>query len=264
MFRSLLEKLSRNIILRQRLPSRVGGGVVFVSPDSALRYWRWDLEKATKELFDFAAEFVKEGDTVWDVGANVGMFTFASTFQAKSNGFVAAIESDTFCVDLLRRSASAKSEDRAKIMVLPAAVSDSVGIAEFHIAKRGRSVNYLASSQDSTQTGGLRETVSVMTVTLDWLSDRLPPPKVLKIDVEGAETNVLRGAEQLLSKYKPIILCEVLEYNADACTDIFHAYGYSLYNFRNRGEGKINRAVLDTLAICEAPPKNDDTSSQHR
>jgi FkbM family methyltransferase len=210
------------------------------------------MEKVAKDLFDFAETFVKQGDVVWDIGANVGMFTFAAAFQAKAAGYVAAIEGDTFCVDLLRKSAATQSRDRAKIRVLPVAVSDFVGIAEFHLANRCRSSNYLASSQGSTQTGGVRETVSVMAVTLDWLMDRLSPPRVLKIDVEGAEVNVLRGAERLLSTYKPIILCEVSERNADACAEIFHAHGYSMYDFQNREKGRIARPLFNTLAICEA------------
>ena len=47
------------------------------------------------------------------------------------------------------------------------------------------------------------------TVTLDWLTDRFPPPRVLKIDVEGAEEHVLRGGERLLGEACPIVLCEV-------------------------------------------------------
>jgi FkbM family methyltransferase len=250
--RSLFEKMSRNLVLRRRLPPRLGGDLVYVSPDAALKYWRWDMEKVGKDLFDFAEEFVKPGDVVWDLGANVGMFTFAATFRAKAAGHVVAVECDTFLVDLLRRSSAVQSKDRAKVVVLPVAVSDAIGIVEFHIAKRGRQSNYLASSPGGSQTGGTRETVSVMSVTLDWLLDRLPPPRVLKIDVEGAEASVLRGGQRLLSGHKPIIYCEAHDgYNADALVKILHAHGYSLYNFVNRAKGKLVRAPFHTLAIYE-------------
>jgi FkbM family methyltransferase len=52
-------------------------------------------------LFDFSEKFARTGDVVWDVGANVGMFTFACAFRAGSSGHVVAIEPDAFLVDLL-------------------------------------------------------------------------------------------------------------------------------------------------------------------
>jgi FkbM family methyltransferase len=239
------------MVLQRRLPPRLGGDRVFVSPDSSLSYWRRNLDLVGKDLFDFAEEFVREGDVVWDVGANVGMFTFASAFCAGSSGCVVAIEPDIFLVDLLRMSAASMSENRAKVVILPAAASESLCIADFHIAKRGRSANYIATSIGSSQTGGVRETVSVIAITLDWLMERLPLPRVLKIDVETAEAIVLAGAEQLLSKAKPVILCEVSEENQNACTRILKSHGYSFFNFENRLGGKIEMAAWSTLAIVE-------------
>jgi FkbM family methyltransferase len=224
---------------------------LFVSPDAALQYWKWNLDFAAKALFDFTEEFVRTGDVVWDVGANVGMFSFASAFHAGQSGRVLAIEPDVFLVDLLRRSAALRSPERASVAVLPAAVSDSLGVAEFHIAKRGRSANYLASASHSTQTGGVRETVLALTITLDWLAAQFPEPRVLKIDVEGAEARVLAGAEQLVSRAKPIILCEVSKPNEDACTRFFRAHGYRLYDADNRNLGAIEKATYNTLAVCE-------------
>ncbi len=249
MIRTLLERFSRKMVFRRRMPARLGGDPVLVSPDSALSFWRRNLELNARMLFDFAEEFIKPGHVVWDVGANVGMFTFASSFRAGASGRVVAIEADLFLADLLRQSASLASPGRAKVVVLPVAVSDSLGIAEFHIAKRGRSANYLALSLGSSQTGGVRETVSVMTVTLDWLMERLPLPNILKIDVEGAEALVLTGANTLISKARPVILCEIRESLADTCSSFFKSHGYKLYDFENRSHGPLERAAFNTLAV---------------
>jgi FkbM family methyltransferase len=249
MFRAFLEMLSRNRVLRRRLPPRLGGDAVFVSPDSALEFWKWDLDHGSRDLFAFAEEFVKPGHVVWDVGANVGMFTFASAFRAGQSGQVVALEPDLFLVGLLRRSVASMSTERARTTIIPAAVSDSLGIAELHVARRGRSTNHLASSKGSTQAGGVRETVTVLTVALDWLAERFPRPDVLKIDVEGAEANVLQGAENLISGSKPLILCEVSEANADYCTRFFQSHGYDLLDANDRNRGKIDRTVFNTLAV---------------
>ena len=55
-FRSALERISRRVVLRKRLPRRVGGAVLYVSPDSALRFWRPGLESADPSLLDAACE----------------------------------------------------------------------------------------------------------------------------------------------------------------------------------------------------------------
>ena len=160
-----------------------------------------------------------------------------------------AIEPDIFLVDLLRRSAAARSADRAEVTVLPAAVSDALGVEEFCIAARGRSASHLASSSGSVPSRGTRQIVWVITITLDWLLDHLPQPTVLKIDVEGAEDRVLAGAEKLVSQAKPLVLCEVSTEKAAACTRFFRRHGYSLYDLDQPTGGKIEAAAFNTLAV---------------
>ena len=82
MWRRLLEKFSRGRVLKRRMPGRLGGDVVWVSPDSALSYWKQDLERVAKDLFDLADEFVQPGNVVWDVGASLGLFAFAAASRA--------------------------------------------------------------------------------------------------------------------------------------------------------------------------------------
>jgi hypothetical protein len=141
--RALAERLSRGRVLKRQLPARFGGAPIFVSPDAALRFWRKDLAKCDPPLFDAADELVRPGDVVWDVGANVGLFTFAAAARAGATGRVLAVEADQWLVSLLRRSASCQPASSAAVSVLSAAVSDRVGVAEFCIAKRGRCSNYL-------------------------------------------------------------------------------------------------------------------------
>ena len=126
---------------------------------------KWDLDAVHKGLFDWAEEFVSEGQVVWDVGANLGLFTFAAAYRAGPSGFVVAVEPDTFLVDLLRRTATAQKGLGAQTVVLPVAASGSIGIQTLCIPVRCRASNYLETAGGRSQTGGVRETVSVMTVT---------------------------------------------------------------------------------------------------
>jgi len=245
-FRSTAERLSRDRIIRRRLPPEHGGSLLFVSPDSCLSLLR---PKLTSDLFDFAKEFVKPGDVVWDIGANVGLFSFAAAHYAGSAGEVIAVEPDVWLVGLLRQSVSVQPTGAAPIAVLPAAVSDATAICNFNIARRGRSSNYLATSCGGTQTGGVRRTVQVITVTLDWLLTQRRAPKVIKIDVEGAELSVLSGAVRLLREVRPVILCEVTEAARFPVTSLLHSCRYVLYDWESRSAGPLTTAAWNTLAL---------------
>ncbi len=229
MLRTVAERLSRKVILKRRLPKRFGGQRIYVSPDASLKLWRRNLDKTDPRLFDWAEEFVRKGDVVWDIGANVGLFAFSAANIAGRTGYVLAIEADNWLVELLRRSVKTRPKLSADCEVLSAAVSNSVDIKRFQIAARGRSTNHLLGVNGSTQTGGVRDSILVGTVSLDWLLERLPAPQVLKIDVEGAEYQVLQGAHKLLSTISPTILCEVSE-DAGQVGQLLKGHGYLMYD----------------------------------
>jgi FkbM family methyltransferase len=196
-----------------------------------------------------AARLVKPGMTVWDIGANVGLFAFAAAFAAGPAGRVLAVEADNWLAELLRRSARTAPPAYAPVEVLAAAVSDTPDPVEFFIARRGRAGNHLGSVPGSTQTGGTREVRRVDAVTLDGLLARSPAPRVLKIDTEGAELLCLRGAGRLLSEARPVLLCEVGDDNATAVGRLLHDYGYTLFDAENPDGPSVGRPAWNTLAV---------------
>jgi FkbM family methyltransferase len=251
MLRPLVERLSRNRVIRRRLPAAFGGHTLLVSPDSATRFWRRDLRQVDPLLFRLARESVRSGSTVWDVGANVGLFAAAASFLAGRAGSVLAIEADAWLAALLRRSALTLPADHAVIEVLNVAVAARQGIADFVIAKRGRAANHLASVDGSTQSGGVRDVQKVVTVTLDWLLDWFPAPALVKLDVEGAELECLRGAARLLASHRPTVICEVAAEHAPEVGRLLAHHGYTLYDAaRLPGERvPIELPAWNTLAV---------------
>jgi FkbM family methyltransferase len=220
---------------------------MYVSPECGLGYWfGW---RSAESLLKNAAEIVKPGNVVWDVGANMGLFSFASAGLVGLGGRVYAFEADIALAGLLRRSARL-NQMAAPVEVIPCAVAEGLSLARFNIARRSRASNFLEGF-GASQSGGVREVQTVLTVPLDWIAKQIPPPDVLKIDVEGAELRVFRGATQLLESKRPTLIFEAYEPSRQEITRILHDFGYTLYDSDLPASERrpLSEAVYNTLAL---------------
>jgi FkbM family methyltransferase len=173
MLRSLVERFSRGISFKRRLPSEFGCTPLYVSPDAQLKYLKIGVEAFDIELLRIAREHIQEDSHVWDVGSNLGVFAFAAASIAR-NGTTLAIEADNWLAQLMRKSSSLRENAGLNLQVLASAVSNKNGVSTLLIAKRGRASNYLEVAGGRSQTGGIRERVTVPTVTLDTLLESFP------------------------------------------------------------------------------------------
>lgn len=242
--KEIMERASRGVTLRRRLPSDFGSASIYVTPESMLRFWRPSLQKVDPPLFATAQKFVKPGDVIWDVGANVGLFSFAASWMSGSRGSVFSFEPDAWLASMIQHSAAILPEGYAPVNVVSLGISDRADVVRLSLGEEGRAANHLDRMPVQSERRG---TTLVPTVTLNWLCELLPPPAVLKIDVEGAETGVLKGAVQLLREYHPVIICEVAEHNCDVVSSILHGCGYSLFD--HEGSSPVQNAPFNTVAI---------------
>lgn len=248
--RTLAERIFRPFVFLRHLPAAFGGVPVVVSPSAGLKFLATPMGKIDQQLFAFVREFVKPGAVIWDVGANVGLLSVASAAIAGESGAVYAFEPDIWLVKLLRRTANLQPLTSAAIDVLPVAVASAVSLRTFDIAKRSRQTSHL-EGYGTSQSGGTRERQTVMAITLDWALTHARLPDVLKIDVEGAELEVLEGSTDLFSKARPVVLCEVGGAVAQQVTEFFHERNYVLYDNELSTDARkpLQIAVWNTLAI---------------
>ena len=170
-----------------------------------LRGWRWipaaashgcwlgTFERAEQDVF---TRTIRPGDVVYDLGANVGFYTLLAAKLAGPTGRVVAFEPVPRNLGYLRRHLALNHcED---VTVVAAAVSDRSGTARFRDGP-AHTVGTLATD------GGSEGVYVVDVVALDNYTGA-PAPRVIKIDVEGAEADVLRGAHRVLRTVRPIVL----------------------------------------------------------
>jgi FkbM family methyltransferase len=224
--------VSRSAVLKRHLPREFGSAPLFVSPGSALGYWRRDIAQVDPFLLSMVRELVRPEMTVWDIGANVGLFSFAA---AAFGAHVVAVEADIWLAHLMHRSALL---NKLRVTVLPIAVSDSHGVSKLYLSDQGKSSNSLRGSGPAQ---------AVVTVPLDWMLDYFPAPKVLKIDVEGMEYAVLNSARKVLQS-RPAIFCEVTD-NHEAIGELLRSADYKFYAAREVNRQPLRRPSRDTLAI---------------
>lgn len=213
LLRSFIERLMRGRRVKRRLPN---GVLIYVSPDSQLKYLKRNFDADLSGLVD---RFVTNSSVVWDVGANCGVMAFNA---AKARQIV-AIEADPFLASLIQDSVALNG---VPVAVVTAAAFSRLSLAEFSIARRGRASNYLTAVGGHSQSGGERSRFIVPTITLDSLLERFDPPTFIKLDVEGAEIDVLEGASRVLNEARPVLYFEAVASTIDRCNQILASAGY--------------------------------------
>jgi FkbM family methyltransferase len=178
---------------------RVEGGLIYLNlHESAMMVQRamGAYEPAKHALI---RKNLRPGMTFVDVGANKGDFTLLASNLAGNSGRVISIEPEPTNLSALNRSIALNGYDN--IQVIPAALSDRDGTANLQIG--ATSGAHTLSSEFS----GLRR-VEVPTRTLDGVvaEQRLGSVDMIKIDVQGFELAVLRGASETLRANPRIIV----------------------------------------------------------
>lgn len=223
--RKILELLARGRALKRHFKVNGVSVPLWVSPDAQLKYLKLGDGSFDADLIRIAEKHLSPSSIVWDVGANVGVFTFAAASIAKS-GVVLSIEADCWLATLLRKTLLFPFYCERDVRILPVAVGSEDSVAQFQIAARGRASNSMKEAGGRSTMGGVRELQYVPTLKLDTLLASQPAPDFVKIDIEGAELIALRGGTKLISDVRPIFYIEVGRDVSQAVFDLFAGNGY--------------------------------------
>jgi FkbM family methyltransferase len=165
---------------------------------------------------DAFLSLLRKGDIVWDIGAHKGYVALAAARVVGGGGHVYAIEPAADNLTYLHRHITWNKVPNVEIV--PVAVSSSDGARRF--GGSGSSITFRLDRGDET----------VDTKTLQSLLDAgLSRPDVLKIDVEGAESDVLRGAGAALHDAVIAAIAIHSREQYEACTALLAARSFTIY-----------------------------------
>jgi FkbM family methyltransferase len=199
----------------------LGRGLRFNGGDSAVGFLLGTHDLEVQRAFQ---QFLRPGMVVYDIGANVGFTAVLAAKQVGPSGQVICFEPLPKNAEQIRRNAALN--DFGTISMHQFALGERDGDAEF---QRSRSPTWGRLVQTGVAPSA-SDFLKVPMRSLDSLAgnDGLPPPDFIKMDVEGAEADVLHGAQMLLRQARPVLVIE-LHHTYRAVVEALDGLNYTVH-----------------------------------
>lgn len=226
---ALLQKISFGKLIEVNTPE---GNKLII--DSLFHYTlvqTGDLRDYEPDLRELILKLTKPGMVAYDIGANVGTFSFLFASIVDNDGIVYAFEPEENNFRCLQKAILINSSKN--IVIHDLAVGDKETSANFD--RRGGAFSGRLVGQGHYNTSSNIKTVE--TVSLDHLVTKrnYRVPDILKIDVEGNEKMVIDGMCGILEKYAPIVICEIHTHLGELMedvTEVLSRYGYKVLTIK--------------------------------
>lgn len=241
-FLKIFENLSRGDLMTISTPE--GGGLLINPLFHSNLIQSGGLIGYEPEIRKILMKYTKPGMVAYDIGANVGVFSFLFSSVVGHNGIVYAFEPEEINYQCFEKSLS--QHENKNIILDKRAVGKAKSMEEFDRRGGAFSGRLIGHGHYQTTTNiKLVETISIDEVVYQ---EGYRTPDIMKIDVEGNEGMVLEGMQKLLNKHHPIIICELhthLGESSDQVIGLLSSYGYTISN--------INNALADNKLTNLAP-----------
>lgn len=191
-------------LIRRRVTMKVGRlRAVFAARTEG--EWRRVTELCgERALLQRLIGMLRPGEVVYDVGANVGTHTILFALAVGSSGRVIGFDPEPGMAERLRQNV--RMNRLGNVVVIQKALGNRADVCTLHVHRKS------GSGQHSLLEEPGREAVQVEMMEGDRLikEQRLPPPNVVKIDVEGAEVGVIQGLQSALRQADcRLVCCEI-------------------------------------------------------
>ena len=199
---------------------------------------------------------VSPGETVLDLGANFGLYSYHLSRTLKGSGRIYAFEPVPFTYETLRLVA--RILRFRNVTLFEKGCSDKAGKISFEVPVQESGAfaagqAYIGGRRDDREGKegqvrwpGTKEVVCEVIRLDDFLPD-VVELSLIKCDIEGAELFAFRGARELIAKHLPTVICEINPWflegfgvKLEELTDFFFDQGYQLFHYRtDHGRGRL-------------------------
>ncbi len=208
------------------------------------RYYRSFPADYEKDNYKFLRDNCKKNNVVIDVGAHIGLFSVCTASLTGNQGKIYAFEPTPSTFDLMQLTIKLNHLEET-IFPVKAAVADKKGKTKFYMGSGvGDVANSLVNYNDNKHLG-----YDVDLISLDeFVVEKKIHVDFIKIDAEGAELSVLKGAKEILKSHRPVC---ILAMHPDSITKFGDSnetiwnyildFNYSVYH---------NDKLMDKEAFC--------------
>lgn len=224
-----IAKISHGLLLNVNIAELVGGDIYF------------GVEFEPDEM-SVMRSVLQPGMTFFDIGANYGYFSLVASRLVGSQGMVHAFEPAGFAYRAFFENI--KLNNASNVVANRVAVSDKSGENDLYINRESG-----LTSLGKTERGQVRGVEKIQCITLDeYVSiNKIQQVDFIKLDVEGFEGHVLRGASHVISNFPDlVILCELAEKNyhplgfsVNAVINWIRSKGYLVWEIDKSGNGVV-------------------------
>jgi FkbM family methyltransferase len=185
-----------------QIRSGPGKGLKLSLENASGNYWSGSNEVPVQKAL---ARILRPGDIFYDVGSNIGFFSLIAARLVGPTGRVIAIEPVPGNAAVIGRNM--RRNGFTQVQVLEIALGAEPGIAELHVTRHPGGATLSTTEIPPDATGKIWVTVKTMDELT--LTEKLGNPRLIKVDVEGTELEVMKGMTRTLSELKPAILFEI-------------------------------------------------------
>jgi len=194
----------------------------------------------SQEMVDFFKKFIKQGDLVIDIGANIGDTTVPMALAAGSSGITLGFDPNPYVYKILEINASLNKE---KQNIIPLLNAISVKDEDFYyVSSEASFSNGAISPTKESKHGKFVYPNKIKSINLlqflekNYL-DKLNVFSFIKIDTEGYDKEIIKSIHDLIEKYKPTIVAESFGDSTNEekieLYDVIAKHGYEIFYFED-------------------------------
>lgn len=222
----------------------------FIDWEGCKRMWLFN-ELHVKAL----RRYISPGDTVIDIGAQVGYVMMPMMLATSPGGTVLAFEPNPEAFAVLKENARL-NQHRSKIMVFDKAITEQEGRFTFHYTKSHTNGGFVTSGARGIGTAGCTEPLEVEGVELRSFLERehitLERVSFIKIDTEGYDRKVLQSIGWLINQFRPVLRVEFFFDSSEAekgeLWEVLSSLGYKIF-WEHHSDGRFTPEGLEVLSL---------------